>query len=672
MNAEDLARQGGQGGQGSQENIAPPPGTKPKWAREIERFLAIKSQFVLYGNVNDVFPAALSGGVATLGLSDYLKELLANRGYVLTAKYEPLTGFSLLSGGAELFERLTGEKLGHGGASNPAGTLPATLEKAAAVASALSASAEGHTALILRFASRIEDLLGETEVESFFYRMFRLSIESTPKIAPDSSSGRASLGPFETPSPPRPLYNPVFWIVDKENDLPPWYILDNPRIRVLPLPRPDNEIRSCIVEAVSPKIAGYGELDKNLRDANLSLFRDQTTGLLAGEIAAIAQLAWHEHISFGQIGDAIRRYKLGIQENMWEKLDREKILGAENFLSRRVMGQEMAVRHASDILKRSRFNLSGAQFSRFSQRPKGILFLAGPTGVGKTELAKAITELIFGSSTHYIRFDMSEFGHEHANQRLVGAPPGYVGYDVGGELTNAIKQNPFSVVLFDEVEKAHPKILDIFLQILDDGRLTSGRGETVYFSESLIVFTSNLGMFEQLPDGTKRQRVAPDMPYEEISQKIGSAIDDFFKYKINRPEILNRIGKNVVVFDFIREETARKIFDRMMDNILFRLEDSYGIRIRFEDQALRRISELVCADLSMGGRGIGSNLETLFMNPLSRRLCELQVGGTTESRQETDSAAVRSSRPEIFYAVYDLRETPTGWEIEMERGETTG
>ncbi|MDR1944472.1 MAG: AAA family ATPase [Synergistaceae bacterium] len=602
------------------------PDYKPKWAREIERFLAIKSQFLLYGNINDVYPAALGESVVTLALTDYLRDLLANLGFALVVKYEPLTGFSLLFGDGELFERVTGEK------PDANGCLPATLDKAAGVAQALSSSVLGHAALILRFASRIEDLLSENEVESFFYRMFRLSLESTPRIAPRYAS---------------PRYNPVFWIMDKENDLPPWYPLDNPHIQVLPIPRPNNDIRSCIVGAVSPNIAGYHDMDPELRKANMALFRDQTTGLLAVEIAAIAQLAWHERLSFGQIGDAVRRYKLGIQENMWEKLEKEKITGAEAFLNSRVMGQTLAVRHAADILKRSRFNLSGAQFSRYSQRPKGILFLAGPTGVGKTELAKAITELIFGSSTHYIRFDMSEFGHEHSNQRLIGAPPGYVGYDVGGELTNAIKQNPFSVVLFDEVEKAHPRILDIFLQILDDGRLTSGRGETVYFSESLIVFTSNLGMFEQTPDGTKRPRVSPDMTYGEISQKIGAAIDDFFKYRINRPEILNRIGRNVVVFDFIREETAHRIFGRMMENILFRLEDGYGVRILFEERALRLVADAVCSDLSMGGRGIGSNLEAFFMNPLSRKLAEIHGGGAAS------------------YVVRDLRETTEGWEIDM-------
>jgi hypothetical protein len=602
----------------------------PKWAREIERFIPIKPQFLLYGNVNDVYPAEIGGSVVTLGMADYLKELLIRLGYSLVAMFEPMYGVSLLSGDAEMFREASGEKIDKNAA------LSCTLEKAAGVAARLVSCASLRTALILRFASRVEDVNNEDDSLKFFYRMFRLSVDATPRIVPGQNGGDK-----------KPLYNPVLWIMDKENDMPPWFTLDNPRVRVLPVPRPDNEIRNRIVEAVSPKIAGFYEASSETRSTNLSIFRDQTTGLLAGEIAAIAQMARHESISFQRIGDAITRYKLGIQENMWEKLEPEKITGAEEFLSSRVMGQPASVRHAADILKRSRFNLSGSQFSRFSQRPKGVLFLAGPTGTGKTEMARAITELIFGSPTHYIRFDMSEFGQDHSNQRLVGAPPGYVGYDVGGELTNAIRQNPFSVVLFDEIEKAHPRILDIFLQILDDGRLTSGRGETVYFSESIIVFTSNLGMFEQLPDGTKRPRVTADMTYAEISRVIGGAIDDFFKYGINRPEILNRIGKNVVVFDFIREETATKIFVRMLDNVLFRLDDSYGIKISFGRDALSRIRDLVCADLSMGGRGIGSSMESVLMNPLSRRLCELPPGFKGE------------------LTIKGIAESGEGWEIEI-------
>lgn len=608
----------------------------PKWAREIERFLPIKPQFLLCGNVHDVFPAELSECVVTLSLTDYLCEMFKNRGFSLVLLYEPLIGFTLLHGEESTFKQLTGETIAKGA------PLPAGLERAAEIAGALTQSVEGHTALLVRFASRMRELC-EKDTDSFFYRLFRLSLSATPKMPRNTP-------PSEVPFP---IFNPIIWIMDKENDLPPWYTLDNPRIRVLPVPRPDTGIRSCIVEAVSPKIAGYTQMDERARQTNLNLFKDQTTGLLAGEITAIAQMAHREKLSFGQIGDAIRRYKLGIQENMWEKLDGKKIAGAEPFLNSKVMGQAVAVRHAADILKRSRFNLSGAQFSRYSQRPKGILFLAGPTGVGKTELAKAITELVFGSPTHYIRFDMSEFGHEHADQRLIGSPPGYVGYDVGGELTNAIKQKPFSIVLFDEVEKANPKILDIFLQILDDGRLTSGRGETVYFSESIIVFTSNLGMFEKLPDGTKRQRVTPDMPYSEIEEKINAAIEDFFKFQINRPEILNRIGKNIAVFDFIREDTAEKIMKKMLGNLLFRLQDSHKIQLKFTADAYKQLAQLVCADLSMGGRGIGSNLETLFMNPLSRKLCDITADVAPGEK------VARS------LVLFGLSSSEEGWELDL-------
>ena len=205
------------------------------------------------------------------------------------------------------------------------------------------------------------------------------------------------------------------------------------------------------------------------------------------------------------------RDKAGESDNPWAKIDKEKLINAEEHLRKRVIGQERAVKTTADILKRSFFNLSGSQYSKYSKRPKGVLFFAGPTGVGKTELAKSLTELIFGSESSYIRFDMSEFSKEHSDQRLIGAPPGYTGHATGGELTNAVKKNPFSVILFDEIEKAHPKILDIFLQILDDGRLTSAKGETVYFSKSIIIFTSNLGFYSVSPSGEKIQNISPDM-----------------------------------------------------------------------------------------------------------------------------------------------------------------
>ena len=172
-------------------------------------------------------------------------------------------------------------------------------------------------------------------------------------------------------------------------------------------------------------------------------------------------------------------------------------------------GQRPAVTKTIDILMRSVMGLTGAQARASGNRPRGVLFFAGPTGVGKTELAKTLTQLIFGDERAYIRFDMSEFAEEHTGARLLGAPPGYIGYDAGGELTNAVREKPFSVVLFDEIEKAHPRILDKFLQILEDGRLTDGRGETAYFSEAILVFTSNLGITVEDEHGRRVQSVSP-------------------------------------------------------------------------------------------------------------------------------------------------------------------
>src|SRR5262249_21520815 len=199
---------------------------------------------------------------------------------------------------------------------------------------------------------------------------------------------------------------------------------------------------------------------------------------------------------------------------------------------------------------------------------------------------------------------MSEFSAEHADQRLIGAPPGYIGYNTGGELTNAIRQKPFSVVLFDEIEKAHPRILDKFLQILDDGVLTSGRGERVYFSESLIIFTSNLGMTRTLPDKTRVPNVTPDEPLDLVRSKVRSEIESHFKLELSRPEILNRIGENVIVFDFIRPHVAREILQIMINRVVDDLRSEQGLILAFAPKAKERLEALCLLDLSNGGRGI--------------------------------------------------------------------
>src|SRR5262249_14498745 len=199
---------------------------------------------------------------------------------------------------------------------------------------------------------------------------------------------------------------------------------------------------------------------------------------------------------------------------------------------------------------------------------------------------------------------MSEFSAEHADQRLIGAPPGYIGYNTGGELTNAIRQKPFSVVLFDEIEKAHPRILDKFLQVLDDGLLTSGRGERVYFSESFIIFTSNLGISRLTPDGERTLNVSPGDPFETVRASVREEIERHFKLQLGRPEILNRIGENIIVFDFIRADVGLEIFEALLGNILARVRGAQQVEVALKSSARDALKSLCLADLSNGGRGI--------------------------------------------------------------------
>jgi ATP-dependent Clp protease ATP-binding subunit ClpB len=286
-----------------------------------------------------------------------------------------------------------------------------------------------------------------------------------------------------------------------------------------------------------------------------------------------------------------------------------------------VKGQPQAVAKALDVLKRAAMGLSGAHTGKPGTRPRGVLFFAGPTGVGKTELAKGISQLVYGDESALLRLDMSEFSESHAADRLIGSPPGYVGHDAGGQLTNAMRRQPFRVVLFDEIEKAHQLVLDKFLQILEDGRLTDGRGDTAYFSESILIFTSNLGVQEEDPQ-TKVIKILidPGQGFDEVDKAVRDAIEKHFQTKIRRPELLNRIGDNIVVFDFIREEAAAMIFAGQVANVQNLVAAEHDLALEIAPWVLDKLRDACTTDLTFGGRGIGNQVEALLVNPLARTL----------------------------------------------------
>ncbi|WP_447888932.1 AAA family ATPase [Serratia fonticola] len=580
---------------------------QPRWMRDLLRFLPLKSQFVLTGNVRDLQACEVSPDIITpLAFNQSLHNALREVGYQHVVIFNLLNGFMPMVPPGEdtvptqkLLSQL-GLNLVDGRANGGMDLLSATLER-------LIELPGEPVALIVDFASCLinhRDNLSPVE-HSLFTRALVLSHQA--RARPYGEQRRA-------------FFNTVLWVVDKEGDLPDWFLINNPMIRPIPVAKPDRIARHMLAPALLRSLPGQ-TTDAAILAQAAQEFVDETEGLLLLDMNAIARLARIEGVAQEQISDAVRRYKVGITEDPWLKIEKEKIRQAAGTIQKRVKGQTHAITHMLDIIKRA---VTGVGGGKQGGRPRGVVFLAGPTGVGKTELAKTVTELLFGDESAYIRFDMSEFSAEHADQRLIGAPPGYIGYNQGGELTNAIREKPFSVVLFDEIEKAHPRLMDKFLQIIDDGVLTSGRGDRVYFSEALIIFTSNLGIYRLDNHGERVANVRPEEPFATVQKNVKAEIERHFKLVLNRPELLNRIGENIIVFDFIRPEVAWQIFSQMMENTLAGLT-RLGLTVTIGETALERLREICLADLSNGGRGIRNHLEAHLVNPLSRALFDIDA-----------------------------------------------
>jgi ATP-dependent Clp protease ATP-binding subunit ClpB len=280
--------------------------------------------------------------------------------------------------------------------------------------------------------------------------------------------------------------------------------------------------------------------------------------------------------------------------------EREKLLKMEDKLHERVVGQDEAVRLVADAIRRSRAGLSD------ENRPYGSFLFLGPTGVGKTELCKTLANFLFDSEEHLIRIDMSEFMEKHSVARLIGAPPGYVGYEEGGYLTEQVRRKPYSVILFDEVEKAHPDVFNVLLQVLDDGRMTDGQGRTVDFKNTVIVMTSNLG-------SQMIQAMAGD-DYGVIKLAVMAEVKTYF-----RPEFINRIDE-VVVFHALDEKHIAgiaKIQLQYLEKRLARLE--MGMEI--SDAALAELAE-AGFDPVFGARPLKRAIQERIENPLAKAILE--------------------------------------------------
>lgn len=631
-----------------------------KWHSELEIFRKIKPCIVLEGNTLDRFYYENDPGQRLRDVSEYVMQLLRDAGYQTIVYYNEAIGFyskdpsdidrmAQLCGTRAVNGKIpcpfSGSGVARGGALNQKDN---NIRAGLAGKEKGSNNQEDNEELSLReMVSRCLDQCNQAT--AIIMDMASRYIVSPDAIQMGDVRAFADLTRVMRTSRfvmtnGEPSKNVIVLIVNKVNDLPTWFYLNNPDVKTIHVQTPDSNARMEFVseenlkyffdhdiwEAEKPvKQEDYEELNK-LQER----FVGMTEGFTFSDLAGMRMLCRNEKYHLSQLPSVVEFYRYGIRDNKWNQIKREKIREIEKNLRSRVIGQDQAIDKVVSVVKRSALQKGG-------NRPRGVLFFAGPTGTGKTETAKVLAESIFGDESCCIRFDMSEYRQDQSDQKLLGAPPGYVGYEAGGQLTNAVRDNPFSILLFDEIEKAHPSILDKFLQILDDGRLTDGQGKTVYFSESIIIFTSNKGIMEEVerrdeygfPQVKTEQVVFPSDSPEQVQEKVRKGIENYFIYSLGRPELYNRIGaNNIVVYDFIREydsngqPLAGKILKNQMNNCCKAIKNDLGISVNVDDAYDSLLEEISQESvLKNGGRGIRNLVETRLLTPLYETILDRDV-----------------------------------------------
>lgn len=405
--------------------------------------------------------------------------------------------------------------------------------------------------------------------------------------------------------------NVIILLFPIENQIPIDLYYNNPLVKIISIPKPDRATRRRYWDEMITVFYPYTVREIPDREKEIDDMVSLTEGFFIKELGALIEISGKVRIQDPK--RLVHLFRFGRRESPWTALSPQRMQEAQSELQRRVKGQDKAIKAVCDMLLIAQ---TGVGDYLNPNRPKGVFFFVGPTGVGKTELAKALANFLFGSDDAMIRFDMSEYSQEHAGERLVGAPPGYVGFERGGQLVNAVREKPFSVILFDEIEKAHGRILDKFLQILDDGRLTDGRGITAYFADTVIIFTSNIGqIYDIREDEVQTEEAREDIrrkneeirrfiysaPYDKNTDSncissvtlsiynreftnlvdyFRAAVEHYFRNKLQRPELLRRIGyDNIIVFNRITDDLKKEIVRAKLDDFGQKLyTSSIGVR----------------------------------------------------------------------------------------------
>lgn len=569
----------------------------------LKREIGIKRCIIIDGNVGDVY---LNEKGQVLDLKTYLKQILNAMSYDSVICWDKVDGTKDDIGNLDLVDEVQVE----GDSYLDDGELGELLNSP----TENTGNSDDNTKDVKEMLNIVmKNLLNKNKMVAFILNWADFMFSGT-QLPPDEREQLTILG--KAIREKMPDYNSsdvnestVILITNKLAMFPISFYQGNPEVSTLTLLKPDREEREAMLRKIAISFNVVTDKGKDLMECEkINEYIDMLNDFTNREIIQLSRLSRKEDkMTFDKL---FLLFKYGEKDNPWEKLPYVEVKKIKEKLGERVIGQKEAIEKIEKVVVKAYMGMTGLHKTSSRSMPKGVLFFVGPTGVGKTELSKALAKFLFGDEDACIRFDMSEYAQENSDQKLIGAPPGYVGYEEGGQLTNAIKEKPFSVILFDEIEKAakpNPRILDIFLQILEDGRLTDSKGETVYFSESVIIFTSNLGASEVKADS--------ENPAEEFIEKV----KDYFNKELKRPELLGRIGySNIVPFNFIKDDEFRlKIAQSKLKPIKKGIEEKYHMTLTFDNE-LEFINYVIGdADKSKGGRDILNALNDKLLDDLA-------------------------------------------------------
>jgi len=608
------------------------------WIRELREQVVRGRHPILWGNVYDHFP--YEGQFLTVDevLSNYFRFELS---YDIVGRYDPVDGFRFAEPAmAQAFEQLCRQGLQPGRPTVSEGTRPASSPTQPPPRSVppTQAASDPHGRILpwAEAAGRIRLALRQSRTSVMI--QVDLADLMTGQADHYADEERQLLGLLKKCTleasivDTRGVRNTVVFTSSDLQKVPLWLHRENPIVAIIAVGRPGRTERRWFAERFqedfyAPQVPSAVEKARLLEE-----FADLTEGFRCWDLEALMRTSHAERIPFHRLRALIDFYKFGLKDDPWQNLDRERVVRARPSLTRRVLGQQEAVEAVVSMLTSAQVGVSLSPGSASGGRPKGVFFFVGPTGVGKTELAKALTELVFGDEKAFARFDMSEYKEEHAAEKLAGAPPGFVGYEEGGQLTNRVLKNPHSILLFDEIEKAHPRVLDKFLQVLEDGRLTDGKGQTAYFHQTAIIFTSNIGASDfadphsgaLIRPGILTKARGTTLTFAEIRQHFQEEVNWYFTSRIGRAELLNRLGDNIVVFDILRPEFVTGITEKFLAILQVGARERLGLELAFLPGVTAAIQhEMEIADnLMFGGRRVKSLLETHLERPLNRWLFE--------------------------------------------------